>query len=860
MTRLEEQALSVTNSHIIERPRLTRLLDETTARVILLVAPAGYGKTVLAQQWLAARPHAFYRATESTADIAVVGTGLLAAGTKLTQHLGDRFAQWLRGRRGTGSSDVAAELLAEDFQGWPNGAWLAIDDYHLLAGDAERLIETLRSVSSFRLLITTRRRPDWCRSRDLLYGDIFELGIEHLAMNRQEASGVLTALGDEAGDIIDLADGWPAVIGLAAFAPHRPVPHGGGLPPALHNYIAEELYSSLSAATRDGLFQLSLLSNPSHASARRILGAGAERVLREGRNVGFLTDYQPAAFTVHPLLREFLHQKLLIETHEQTRLPLLKKTLRFLEEEQRWENAFEVIRRFELDHLLPELIATALYDLLDRGMLDVLGEFVREGKRRLGNSPVLDLAAAELAFREGFHARSLALAQSAAQGLSEKTDLSSRAYCRAGHAAYFLDHIGAAASNFKQARGTARTDADKRKAIWGQFLAALDSESDEAVALLSEFEAASGSDADDVLRIQNGRLHLGMRLGSVTIGLRGAEAVADMVDEARDPVARASFWHVYSGALRLAARYDDALAASERTEYEIRRFDLSFAQAYVQLTRSLMHMGLSAYDDARATLDDAAAIGSRTGDVFIQLSERVNRCRLLLLVGKDNEAAECTSGAWPSNVTAGLLGEFHACAALAAARSNPTGITDGRLASVEETTRENEARALAACARAVIALDEAPSEVSSIIGKSFQSAVSRGVLDPFVFAFKLDQRLPRLVQRQPGLRFALDDLRPFIGSSISRSIERPLDAPETIDALTPRETEVLDLLAAGLTNAEIASTLFLAAPTVKVHVRSVLRKLGLRTRTEAAVYAVTRRRPGAEESPRQLPAERDTQE
>jgi ATP/maltotriose-dependent transcriptional regulator MalT len=49
MTELREQAISVANRHIIERPRLTRLLDETTARVIMLVAPAGYGKTVLAQ-------------------------------------------------------------------------------------------------------------------------------------------------------------------------------------------------------------------------------------------------------------------------------------------------------------------------------------------------------------------------------------------------------------------------------------------------------------------------------------------------------------------------------------------------------------------------------------------------------------------------------------------------------------------------------------------------------------------------------------------------------------------------------------------------------------------------------------------
>ena len=43
-------------SRIIERPRLIRLLDESPARIKMLVAPAGYGKTTLARQWLAASP------------------------------------------------------------------------------------------------------------------------------------------------------------------------------------------------------------------------------------------------------------------------------------------------------------------------------------------------------------------------------------------------------------------------------------------------------------------------------------------------------------------------------------------------------------------------------------------------------------------------------------------------------------------------------------------------------------------------------------------------------------------------------------------------------------------------------------
>jgi DNA-binding NarL/FixJ family response regulator len=76
------------------------------------------------------------------------------------------------------------------------------------------------------------------------------------------------------------------------------------------------------------------------------------------------------------------------------------------------------------------------------------------------------------------------------------------------------------------------------------------------------------------------------------------------------------------------------------------------------------------------------------------------------------------------------------------------------------------------------------------------------------------------------------------------------DQALTNAGLTRRERDVLGLLSAGRTNKEIAQSLFLSESTVKVHVRHVLRKIGARTRTQAAIYALKKRQPEAQGEPR----------
>ena len=75
---------------------------------------------------------------------------------------------------------------------------------------------------------------------------------------------------------------------------------------------------------------------------------------------------------------------------------------------------------------------------------------------------------------------------------------------------------------------------------------------------------------------------------------------------------------------------------------------------------------------------------------------------------------------------------------------------------------------------------------------------------------------------------------------VSESIERQYAERGARQALTAREMEVLELVARGLTNRELASVLRISASTVKNHVNSVLTKLEVADRTEAVSYCLAR--------------------
>jgi DNA-binding NarL/FixJ family response regulator len=81
-------------------------------------------------------------------------------------------------------------------------------------------------------------------------------------------------------------------------------------------------------------------------------------------------------------------------------------------------------------------------------------------------------------------------------------------------------------------------------------------------------------------------------------------------------------------------------------------------------------------------------------------------------------------------------------------------------------------------------------------------------------------------------------LHPAITRKIIQRLREPADVPPVEQVLTPREIDILKLVAQGLSNQGIAQSLCLSEWTVTKHVSSLLSKLGLENRTQAALYAV----------------------
>ena len=834
------EGFKIGRSHIVKRPRLTRLLDETRARIILLIAPAGYGKTTLAREWLRDRPHGWYRGNSGTSDVAALALGLARAATAVVPGAGQRLATRLRAPTTVKEElELLAELLTEDLRQWPPDAWLVFDNYHFACDSepAERFVEHFASSSTVRLLIASRSRPNWATARRLLYGESFEIGRNQLAMSQDEAHTVLKHRVEvEPAGLIALADGWPALVGVAALTKELDLP-SERLPEELYSYFAEELYQGLSREVRQGLRRLALASVVTIDIARTLVGDNAALVMSEAASHGFFLASTQDRLEFHPLLRTFLASKF-IENCDDASGHLVSELTREFIKRSDWDEAFELIVRFSRNDLLVELFETALPEMVQESRLPTLTRWI-EAATSLGVvSPVIGVAEAEVALKHADLRRAEAIAMQASLQLPSGHSFRSKALWLAGTSAHLTWRDNDALDYFRRAQEVASSDIDSRQALWGRFLATETLErEDEAQALLDEYCKHSTAAIDDLLRIATGRLRLALLTGEIPQALEAHESLVLLADRSSDPLIQTSFLNAYAGLLSLAGRYDDASVAANSELAFSNKYSLAFVTPFAHLHLAEANWGLRNFRACKISIAASERTSRSDNELLFSILATL-RARLCLAKGAPQAAIEALDVGHRWAIGCSMHAEYLAWWAFAQALAGQGDQAMALAQRAESMSHRAEVAGLTPWTRVILSLHTRET-ARNMVAAAFRNACATGNIDAFVAAYRAEPEILCLLLQndanRDALKIILERSRDYLlGEKLGLRVEIPRDSRVGM-ILTKREHEVIELVSHGLTNKQIGRALFITEATVKVHLRKICRKLDVRTRTEAAM-------------------------
>jgi LuxR family transcriptional regulator, maltose regulon positive regulatory protein len=829
-----------TRRRIIPRPRLTKLLDESPARIKLLVAPAGYGKTTLAQQWLEVpeRRDVWYRASPAAADVAALAAGISKVASAIVPDTGKRMRDRLRAA-GHPEDDVEilAELFAEDVESWPPGAWFALDDYQFAMDSvaSERFIELLVQNSPIQIVLISRVRPRWATARRILYGEIQEIERRQLAMEPDEAMSVIGRDDENVAALLARAQGWPAVIGLAANTTQMEVPRQG-LPPALYEYLAEELYQRLDSELQIALCKLCVAP---------VITSGIQGVLFDeldspqiaaALRLGVLHE-QDGSYELHPLLRAFLEPKLAALGRDQLEA-LAREVIDHLISVGSWDEAYDVIDRLGIATRLDRLVSAAIEDIIESGRTSTLAQWVNAAARHHVASPILDFAEAELAFRQGRYGTASVLATNAARAAREseyEPSLRARILLRAGQSALLDSRERDALEHFQAARAIAPQGPLKRESLVGEFFASVDLGLDDADALLAELDQVSSRGPEDLVRMSIARVLYAERSGGLFDALAQARDIYPLLDRIVDPIIKTSFLNTYGQSLGLTGHYEEALSIAEEGTSVATEYRLQFVLSHAAILGAMASIGLR---DVSSALNALAEAEQSSDDPHISTNVVILRARVSLLQGAPEEALAILRAPLKRNPSDALNAEYLSSRSLAAAVAGDLRLAAEACDQVLRARRyARGGTTTAMLVKAVLTLQHGPDVHDISMEHALDFVFKGGRLDEFVAVYR---SFPSVL----GAAFSSSEHGNVAIALVGRAndgrlaksfgLRLPIPVAGRLGALTPRENEVLVLVARGLTNKEIAEELVISESTVKVHVRHLLEKLGAGTRTEAA--------------------------
>ncbi|MCY7302629.1 MAG: hypothetical protein LH654_06255, partial [Thermoleophilia bacterium] len=630
---------------LLERPRLIRALDRSQARVRMLVAGPGFGKTILAEQWAAGeRRVAWVRAHRPSADVAVLAREMAAAGAEIIPGSDRRLRERLNATPDpTAELDVLIDLLSEDFADWPDDAWIVIDDYQHIreSPTAEAFVEGLVQQSPLQVMISTRDRPTWVSMRSILYGEVLEVGQAMLAMTEDEVTEMLAGVRDEmTSGLLALAGGWPAVIGLASLTTSdSPLPEEHmDLPGQLYEFFADEVYRGLEPDVRNGLGLLATAPSLDRELAVELLGAErAARVCGEALTLGVLEE-RGGKLEFHPLAAAFLEERARREMTRDVR-DAFSDCLVVYRQRKEWDAVYELVDRYGTVLDLEQLLHEALSELLNLGRLATLETWIDRASARRRVSPAIEVARAEIALRYGKHMSAQTIAQRAIEMEGASSFDVFRAAMVAGRSAHAGSREDSALNFYRLAERAAESQRNGRDALWGQLMCASALELDEAHDLLKVLEStASSSDPYELVRMVDKRVGMDFRFGAIR-HLAAARQVAELVADLEDPFVRCSFRCAFACALNLNAEYADAHDQALMALHDANEFRVDPAVAYAQAVLATALSGMGKHYEAHEALDDSAREARRCNDEYGIQNVYASRVRTLLQQGRVTEAS-----------------------------------------------------------------------------------------------------------------------------------------------------------------------------------------------------------------------------
>jgi ATP/maltotriose-dependent transcriptional regulator MalT len=824
----------VRRRRIIERPRLTTLLDESQGRIKMLVAPAGYGKTTLARQWLEGKTSAWYTGTSASMDVAALAAGLSETIGAVVPGSGEALLERLSiTSRPEVEIEVLAAMLADDLATWDTNAWLVIDDYHALAGAsaAERFVEALLLEAPLNALILSRRRPSWTSSRRILYGEVFELDRADLAMNDAEARELLTQRSSDMVELIELARGWPAVLGLASVASCPPpdltaTPH-------LYRFFAEEIFQRIDPKDRDALCVLALFGvSSSRTAIQSLYPDHSERIVRAGVDHGFLTERKDGTLEMHPLLRSFLERKLM-EGRQAAVRHTASRALEVLIEHELWDDAFTLIQRVAAVDLMPRLVEAAMEPLLAAGRSPTLRTWISYAE---DDEPVIRLAAAQLAFRDGRLHEAEVLGEIAARSPDVADDIRARAHLVAARAAHVASREEQAGALFALAGASAVSQTLKRRAALGELIVAIELEREDAPALLRLLEQDDILDPGERLALADRRLSLESHYG-LRVNLEAARAAKQLLPHVADPLARTSFRNVYGYTLAVSGYFAEAQEVTDEQLVDAEHHRLDFVFPYAYTVQALALCGLRNYVEAEEILDEAEQRAIREGDRTAYHVAWAVRSRLYIAQG----AFDLVLGRpmdLDRDLTHQLRSEVKSAYALALAGVDRIEQARRLASAAQKASIGVETRICSQLAHAVAAFRESdPPSALKHARSALECATTTGMIEAFVCGYRGAPEVIIALLQDSAAHPELSRILALSGDAdvVDTSADTRVD--RSVLALSPREKEVLSLLAQGLSNSDIGKALFISPVTVKVHVRHIFEKLGVHSRAAAALRA-----------------------